>query len=141
MHVKIKKLRDDIVLPSYAHPGDVGLDVRSLEDYTLQPGEKKIFMSGFALGLPDGYGAFIWDKSSVGAVAGVKTLGGVFDAGFRGEYNVCLINLSSDPFSIKVGQKIAQIVIMPIVRATIEEVSELGESSRGEGGFGSTGTH
>jgi len=138
--IKIKILNDSIDIPSYGHPGDAGFDVRSLEDYILKPGERKIFMNGFALELPTGYGAFMMDKSSTSKI-GIKTLGGVFDAGYRGEYNVNIINLSDEPFVITKGQKIAQLVILPVLTAQFEKVSELSDSSRGEGAFGSTGTH
>lgn len=140
MKIKLKKLHEDAVLPNYAHPGDVGLDMYSLEDYELQPGEAKIFMTGFAMEFPEGYGAFVMDKSSTGK-AKIKTLGGVFDAGYRGEYNVNIINLGNEPFSILKGQKIAQLVILPVELPELEEVEELSDSSRGGGAFGSTGTH
>ena len=140
MKIKLKRLHKDAVLPNYAHPGDVGLDMYSLEDYVLQPGESKIFMTGFAMEFPEGYGAFVMDKSSTGKI-GIKTLGGVFDAGYRGEYNVNLINLGKEPFEITKGRKIAQLVILPVELPEIEIVDELSDSSRGEGGFGSTGSH
>ncbi len=140
MKIKLKKLNSEAILPSYAHPGDVGLDMRSLEDYVLMPGEKRLFMCGFALEFSEGFGAFVMDKSSLG-LAGVKTLGGVFDAGYRGEYNVCLVNLSKEPFEIKKGQKIAQLVIIPVSIVEIEATNELSSTSRGEGKFGSTGKY
>lgn len=138
MIVKIKRLHPEAKLPSYAHPGDVGMDMYSLEDYTLQPGELKIFFTGFALEFEPGYAAIVKDKSSVGG-KGVHCVGGVFDAGYRGEYNVGLINLTKEPFIIAKGQKIAQLVLFPVIIATLEETSELSDSSRGAGGFGSTG--
>ncbi len=138
MNIKIKRLHPDAKLPTYAHPGDVGMDVYSLEDYVLKPGERKNFVNGFSAELPDGYGAFVMDKGRIGNL-GIKTLGGVIDAGYRGEYNVDLINLSDTDFEIKKDDKIAQIVILPVGRAEIEEVEELSESSRGNGRFGSTG--
>jgi len=140
LEIKIKKLNPDAVLPSYAHPGDVGLDMKSLEDVVLAPAEKGLFMCGWALEFPIGYGAFVMDKGSVGT-SGIKTLGGVFDAGYRGEYNVCLINLSKEPFEIKKGQKIAQLVILPVAIGQIKIVEELSQTSRGEGKFGSTGKY
>jgi len=139
MNLKIKRLHPDVILPSYAHPGDVGLDMYSLEDCVLQPGERKIFGVGFALEFPEGYAAIVKDKGSLPKNGGIHTMGGVFDAGYRGEYNVNLINLGAEPYKIEKGNKIAQLVIFPVVRAEIEEVNELSTTSRGEGRFGSTG--
>ncbi|OGY52311.1 MAG: hypothetical protein A2951_02415 [Candidatus Buchananbacteria bacterium RIFCSPLOWO2_01_FULL_56_15] len=139
MRIKIKKLRPDAILPTYAHPGDVGLDLYSLEDYELRPGERKIFDLGFALELADGYAAIVKDKSSLPRNGGVHTMGGVFDAGYRGEYNVNLVNLGSEPYRVEPGHKIAQLLIVPIVRAELEPADDLSETARGTGGFGSTG--
>lgn len=138
MNIKIKRLHPDAKLPTYAHPGDIGMDMYSLEDYSLQPGELHIFECGFALEFDEGYGAIVKDKGSVGA-AGVITTGGVFDAGYRGEYNAALFNLSKEVFEVKKGQKIAQLVIYPVVIAQLEETQELSDSSRGGGKHGSTG--
>lgn len=139
MILKIKKLVPELKVPNYAHPGDVGLDVFSLEDYGLQPGERRIFPLGFALEFPTGFAAIVKDKSSLPKNGGLHTMGGVFDAGYRGEYNVNLINLGAETYHIKAGDKIAQLLIMPVEIAQIEEVTELSETSRGAGNFGSTG--
>jgi dUTP pyrophosphatase len=139
MKIKIKKLHPDAVLPNYAHPGDVGLDMYSLEDYDLQPGERHLFPVGFALEFENGYAAIVKDKGSLPKNAGIHTMGGVFDAGYRGEYNAYLINLGSETYSIKKGDKIAQLIIYPVAIADLEEVEELSDSERGEGRFGSTG--
>lgn len=138
MQLKIKKLKDDAKLPTYAHPGDVGMDMYSMETITLAPGEHYIFDHGFALEFPEGYGGFVMDKGSI-SKAGLKVLGGVYDAGYRGEYNTHLINLSKEPYTVKKGDKVGQLVIMPVVIATFEVVDELTDSSRGTGRFGSTG--
>lgn len=139
MKINIKKLRPDAIIPTYAHPGDVGLDLYCLEDYELQPGERKIFDLGFALEFPDGYAAIVKDKSSLPKNGGIHTMGGVFDAGYRGEYNVNLINLGNQPYQISKGNKVAQLVILPIIRAELTETDQLSETSRGTAGFGSTG--
>jgi len=139
MKIKIKKLNEDAILPKYAHPGDVGLDLYSMEDYELQPMERKIFDVGFALEFSDGFAAIVKDKGSLPKNHGLHTMGGVFDAGYRGEYNVNLINLGGEPYKVSKGDKIAQLVIYPVEIATLEEVEELSESSRGAGRFGSTG--
>jgi dUTP pyrophosphatase len=139
MKIKIKKLYPDSKLPTYAHPGDVGMDMYSTESYVLKPGERKIFFTGFALEFEVGYAAIVKDKSGLPKNAGIHTMGGVYDAGYRGEYNVNLINLGQEEYEIKKGDKIAQLVILPVVIADLEEVDSLNESSRGEGRFGSTG--
>lgn len=139
MEIKIKRLDKEAILPSYAHPGDVGMDLFSLEDYVLKPGERKIFPVGFALEFEEGYAAIVKDKGSLPKNGGIHTMGGVFDAGYRGEYNAMLINLGSEPYRIEKGHKIAQLVIIPVASAKLKEVDELSTSSRGEGRFGSTG--
>ncbi|HAZ28885.1 MAG TPA: dUTP diphosphatase [Candidatus Magasanikbacteria bacterium] len=139
MRIHIKKLKSDAIIPSYGHPGDIGLDLYSLEDYTLQPGERHVFFHGFAMEFPEGYGAIVKDKGGPSGKFGVATIGGVFDAGYRGEYNSCLINLGDEPFPVKKGQKIAQLIVIPVVIATFEEVDELSDSARGDGKYGSTG--
>lgn len=138
MKIKIKKLKEDAKLPSYAHPGDVGMDLYSMENVTMAPGEHYRFYHGFALEFPEGYGAFVMDKSSI-SKAGLKQMGGVFDAGFRGEYNTHLVNLSKEPYTFEIGDKVAQLVILPVAIGDLEEVNELSDSSRGTGAFGSTG--
>lgn len=140
MKVKIKRMHEDGKLPAYALPGDVGLDMCSREETcVLNPGDRKNFFCGFALEFPIGYAAIVKDKSSLPKNHGVHVMGGVYDSGYRGEYNVCLINLGQEPVTIEKGQKIAQLVIFPVAIAEFEEVNELSESARGDGRFGSTG--
>ncbi len=141
MKLKIKRLHPDAILPNYAHPGDVGLDMYSVEECVLNPGERRIVNCGFALEFDAGFAAIVKDKSGPTKNFGVQTMGGVFDAGYRGEYNANLINLGTEPYKIEKRQKIAQLIIFPVAIAELEEVSELSDSSRGEGRFGSTGTH
>lgn len=139
MKIKIKKLHPDAVIPNYAHPGDAGMDLYSIEeDFILRPGERKMVGTGISAELPEGYVALIWDKSGVGS-KGIKRLGGVIDCHYRGEYKVVLINLSNEDYEIKKKQKIAQVLIQKIENPEIEIVEELSETPRGEGGFGSTG--
>ncbi|MGM0482395.1 MAG: dUTP diphosphatase [Patescibacteria group bacterium] len=138
MEIKIKKLNKEAGLPRYAHLGDVGMDVFSIEDKKLLPGERHLFHLGFALEFEVGYAAIVKDKSSL-AKAGVHTLGGVFDAGYRGEYNVLLVNLSKEEYEVEKGDKIAQILMVPVILANPVEVEELSDSLRGGGSFGSTG--
>ncbi|MDD3662426.1 MAG: dUTP diphosphatase [Candidatus Pacebacteria bacterium] len=138
MKIKIKKLKDKAKIPSYAHPGDVGMDLFSMETFTIESGGHHFFYHGFAMEFPEGYAAIIKDKSSI-SKAGLHTMGGVFDAGYRGEYNTHLVNLSSEPYTVEEGDKVSQLIIYPVVIAELEETDSLNESSRGEGAFGSTG--
>lgn len=138
MQIKVKKLKPEAKMPKYHHPGDVGMDVYSMETVTLMPGEHHRFYHGFAMEFPVGYAAIIKDKSSI-SNAGLHTMGGVFDAGFRGEYNTHLVNLSDKSYTVEEGDKIAQIIIYPVEIAVLVETDSLSESERGTGGFGSTG--
>lgn len=138
MIIKLKKTRDDALLPTYGHPGDVGMDVYAHEDVVINPGEHARIYNGFAMEFPHGYAAIVKDKSSI-SKAGLHTMGGVFDAGYRGEYNVHLVNLSDKPYRVEKGDKVAQILIIPTEQAEFEVVEELSSSERGEGAFGSTG--
>jgi dUTP pyrophosphatase len=138
VEIKVKKLNTEAILPSYAHPGDVGLDVRSTETVTVPPGGHHIFDLGFALEFPEGFAAIMADKGSI-SKSGLHVMGGVFDAGYRGEYNVHLVNLSTEPYTVEKGDKVAQIIMYVVAIAKISEATELSDTSRGEGRFGSTG--
>ncbi|MFH1291965.1 MAG: dUTP diphosphatase [bacterium] len=138
--VKIKKLNPEAIIPNYALPGDVGLDLYSLEDHELQPGEKHIFKLGFALEFPNGYAAIVKDKGGM-AFRTIHALGGVFDAGYRGEYLIQLINLGKGPYKIEKGHKIAQLILYPVAFGKLTEVDELSDSERGQGRWGSTGKY
>ncbi|MFA4975470.1 MAG: dUTP diphosphatase [Candidatus Paceibacterota bacterium] len=138
MKIKIKKLKKDAKLPKYHHPGDVGMDLYSMETVTIPPMGHARLWHGFALEFPEGYAAIIKDKSSI-SKAGLHTMGGVFDAGYRGEYNTHLVNFSTESYTIEEGDKISQLIIYPVIIAELEEVNQLSESARGEGMFGSTG--
>jgi dUTP pyrophosphatase len=138
MKIKIKKLKDDAKLPSYGRPGDVAMDMYSMETITIAPGEHHRFWHGFALEFPEGNAALVKDKSSI-SKAGLHTMGGVFDAGYRGEYNTHLVNLSAEPYTVEAGDKVSQLMLLPVVIAELEETDTLGESERGDQGFGSTG--
>lgn len=138
MKIKVKKLKAEAKLPTYHHEGDVGMDLYSMEEVIIPPMGHHRFWHGFALEFPVGYAGIIKDKSSI-SKAGLHSMGGVFDAGFRGEYNTHLVNLSDKEYKVEVGDKVAQLVLFPVAIAELEEVDSLTETSRGEGGFGSTG--
>jgi dUTP pyrophosphatase len=137
--IKIKRLHPEAKLPSYAHVGDAGMDLFSAEDYIIKPQDRQKIGTGISIEIPEGYVGLVWDKSSVAATHGLKHLGGVMDAGYRGEYIVTLINLSDKEYRIHKGDKVAQLLIQKVEHPDIEEVSELSDSSRGTGAFGSTG--
>ena len=137
--LKIKPLVKDLIMPSYAHEGDAGMDVFSHENYTLQPGERHVFDLGFATVLPAGYVALVWDRSSMAVKKGIRNLSGVIDSGYRGEWRLILLNLGNEPVEIKQGDKIAQILVQKVERAEITVVDSLDDSKRGEDWCGSSG--
>ena len=138
MKIKIKKLNENMKMPRYHHPGDVGMDMFAIESVVILPGGHQRIDHGFALEFPIGFAAIVKDKGSF-AKAGIHTMGGVFDAGFRGEYNTHLVNLSDKPFTVEKGDKVSQLVIYPVEIVELEETDILSESARGVGQFGSTG--
>jgi dUTP pyrophosphatase len=139
MKLLIKKLFSDAKVPEYAHLGDAGMDLFSYEDTTIQSGERVSVGTGIAMEIPQGFVGLVWDKSGLAFKHGLKTAGGVVDSGYRGEVKVCIMNTSEETYTIKKGDKIAQMLIQSVESPTIEEVEELSDTSRGEGGFGSTG--
>lgn len=139
MKLKIKKLHKDAVIPKYAHKGDAGMDLFSVEEVVISPEERIQIKTGLAFEVPSGYAGLIWDKSGLSHKHGLKTLGGVFDAGYRGELLVGMINLSKEKYILEKGHKVAQMVIQKIEHPEIVEVETLSETKRGTGGFGSTG--
>lgn len=129
-------------VPVYAHPGDAGADLVSTEALRLAPGERALVGTGVRIALPDGYVAFVVPRSGLAAKHGITIVNspGTVDAGYRGEIKVSLLNTDArEPYDIGVGDRIAQLIIMPVPRVTFIPVDELPDSSRGEGGFGSTG--
>ncbi len=132
------KLAPDAVLPTRAHWDDAGLDLYGLEDAILLPQGGKLLRTGIALALPVGHVGMIADRSSL-AKKGVKTSGGVIDAGYRGEIQVVVWNLSKEEIRLSRGERIAQLLIFPIATPAVQEVQELDSTVRGTGGFGSTG--
>ena len=141
MTVKFRKIDPSAILPSYAHPGDAGMDVRSVEELVVEPGGRKLVRTGLVMMLPPGYEAQVRPRSGLALKNGVTVLNtpGTIDEGYRGEVGVILANLGAEPFRVEKGAKIAQIVIAPCTRAEIVETAEIDETARGTGGFGSTG--
>ena len=141
MKLPVKKTREDAKLPERAHHNDAGMDLFATEEQIISVGKRKVFGTGIAMAIPDGYVGLIWDKSGLAANHGLTALGGVIDAQYRGEIFVTLANLGDEDYTVTKGQKIAQILIQRVRLPLIEEVEELDETDRGEGKFGSTGTH
>lgn len=140
MELKVKRIHKDAKLPLYQHQGDAGLDLFSSIDCILAPGEVKPVPSGIKVVVSEGYVGLVWDKSGI-SLKGVHRLAGVIDSGYRGEVRVVLVNLGNEPFVIKKGMKIAQLLIQAVAQVKVVEVEELEETSRGDKGFGSTGKY
>ncbi len=139
MEIKVKRLSENAKLPTYAHPGDAGMDLYASEDVTLTPGEIIAVPTGLAFEIPSGYVGLIWDKSGLALKEGLKMMGGVIDCGYRGETKVVVICLGKKEYLVKKHTKIAQMLIQPVVSGMIKEVDTLEDSSRATGGFGSSG--
>ncbi len=140
--VLIKRIDPELPLPSYAHPGDVGADLLSAVEVTLQPGERTLVPTGIAVALPDGYAGFVHPRSGLAARSGLSIVNspGTVDAGYRGEIKVLLVNL--DPaaaVTLRRGDRIAQLLFQRVEHARFVEVDALPGSARGGGGYGSTG--
>lgn len=129
-------------MPVYAQPGDAGADLRSTQALVLEPGERALVATGVSFALPEGYAAFVVPRSGLAVKHGISIVNspGTIDAGYRGEIKVPLINLDPrEPFEIAPGDRIAQLIVMPVTRANFVQVETLPVSERGNGGFGSTG--
>lgn len=142
MELRIAKLKDEAVVPSRAHPGDAGLDLYACEAAHLGPGERWSVGTGVALEIPEGHAGMVLPRSGIARDHGISLVNspGLIDAGYRGEVRVLLLN--TDPaeiFRVAPGDRIAQLVIVPVALPEPIEVEALSESSRGDGGFGSSG--
>ena len=143
IELKIKLLDADVTLPRYQHEGDAGLDLASRVDLVLEAGERATIPTGIAVAIPAGHAGFVLPRSGLAARHGIALVNspGLIDSGYRGEVAVVIINTDKhEAFHIKRGDRIAQLVLQQVVEATTIEVEELDETSRGSGGFGSTGT-
>ena len=141
MTVKFQKIHPDAVLPAYAHPGDAGMDVCACTEFTILPRARALVPTGLVMELPEGTEAQLRPRSGLALKNGVTLLNapGTIDEGYRGELGVILINHSVEPFHVRPGMRIAQMVIAPVLRVDIEAVSDVTDTQRGTGGFGSTG--
>jgi dUTP pyrophosphatase len=142
VRISIVRLDPELPLPSYAHPGDAGADLCARQDGTLAPGERALVPTGISLALPEGYVALVHPRSGLAHRSGLSIVNapGTIDAGYRGEVQVCLVNLDpATPIELKRGDRIAQLVIQRFETATFVEADDLPDSARGAGGYGSTG--
>ncbi len=142
MLLKVKKLRADALPPRYAHPGDAGLDLYSVEGLEIAPGASCTVKTGIAIELPPNTEAQVRPRSGLAAKHGITVLNtpGTIDEGYRGEVGVILINHGQQPFAIEKGMRIAQMVVKPVITVDVQEVDSLSQTRRGEGGFGSSGS-
>lgn len=143
--VQIKRLPNGagLPLPAYATSGAAGMDIVSAEQVTIAPGARHAVATGFAVAIPEGYEIQVRPRSGLALKHGISVPNtpGTIDSDYRGELKVILINLGDEPFAIARGDRIAQLVLAPVVQAAWDEVDELDATDRGEGGFGSTGGH
>ena len=142
MELQIAKLKDEAVVPSRAHPGDAGLDLYACEAAHLGPGERWSVGTGVAVEIPEGHAGMVLPRSGIARDHGIALVNspGLIDAGYRGEVRVLLLNTDpAETFRVEPGQRIAQLVVVPVGLPEPIEVEALSESSRGDGGFGSSG--
>ena len=138
MKVKFKKLHPDAKVPIYASENAAAFDLYSVEDVEIMPGQTILVKTGLAIEIEHGHCFQFWDRSGLGA-KGIHHFAGLGDSDYRGEWKIVLYNSTNAPYKIEKGDRIIQAVIVSVARAEFEEVSELSETKRGEGGFHSTG--
>lgn len=141
MKVRIKKLHKEATTPRYHHGAheDAAVDLHATEGAVIPPHRGLSFGTGVAFEMPAGVAGLVWDRSGLAFKNGLTTLGGMIDPGYRGEVKVYLYNTSSEPFTVNVGDRIAQMIFVSYHQVELEEVEELSESERGDSGFGQTG--
>jgi dUTP pyrophosphatase len=141
IELQVKRLVGDVPLPAYAHDGDAGLDLAAAQDVELAPGGRAAVPTGLAVAVPPGWVGLVHPRSGLARRHGVTVANapGTIDAGYRGEVQVLLVNLGTDPVLLRKGDRVAQLLLQRVGRAEIVEVEELDGTTRGEGGFGSTG--
>lgn len=143
LEILVTKLHPAAVIPTYAKPGDAGADLYAIEEKTLKPGERTLVKTGIAIALPEGFVGLVHPRSGLALKNGISVVNspGTIDSGYRGEIGVVLINHDlREDFSVKVGDRIAQLVIQKYENAVFKIVDELPPSDRASGGYGSTGT-
>jgi dUTP pyrophosphatase len=140
--IDIEVVSSDEQLPTYAQEGDAGADLRASEEVTINPGQHLLVKTGVSAAIPDGYVGMVCSRSGLALKSGVFVLNapGIVDSGYRGEIGVILKNFGPFPFEVKVGDRIAQLLIQKVESANFVKVDVLSETTRGDGGFGSTGT-
>jgi dUTP pyrophosphatase len=140
--LEVRRLDPELPVPSYAHPGDAGLDLYAADTTTLAPGARALIPTGVALAIPDGWVGLVHPRSGLAVEHGVTVLNapGTIDAGYRGEVKVLLVNHGDTGFEIRHGQRIAQLLLVRVGRFDIRDVERLDVTVRGSGGFGSTGS-
>lgn len=141
MKVLIEKTDKNARIPEYAHPGDAGMDLYSVDTCDIEPGEIKLIHTGIKIQLPENTEAQIRPRSGLALKNGITVLNtpGTIDEGYRGEIGIVIINHGKERFTVEIGTKIAQMVIKPVLKIEIEETQKIDNTERGEGGFGSTG--
>lgn len=132
-------MHKDAIIPHYNHDGDAGMDLYTVEDVILWPNEPVAVRTGISIELPKCYVALIWDKSGLALKEGIKTMAGVCDSNYRGEYKVVLLNTTNQYYYLDKGDKIAQMLIQPVMCAELEETQELFQTAKAESGFGLIG--
>lgn len=140
--LRLKRLDPSLPIPAYAHEGDAGLDLYAAEDVTLAPFRRCLVPTGVAVAIPEGYAGFVQPRSGLANRKGLSFVNtpGLIDAHYRGEIKVIAINLDpEETLTLSKGERIAQLVVQPVVRVVVVESSDLDATMRGEGGFGSTG--
>jgi dUTP pyrophosphatase len=141
VELRVRRLDPTVPLPSYAHPGDAGLDLTAAADVELAPGARAAVPTGLAVAIPAGWVGLVHPRSGLARRQGVTVANapGTIDAGYRGEVQVLLVNLGPQPVSLRRGDRVAQLLLQRVGVARVVETEVLDETARGEGGFGSTG--
>jgi dUTP pyrophosphatase len=133
------KLSKDAEAPEYAFATDAGFDLKAIENVSFFPFEQKTIRTGIAIEVPEGYVGIVRDRAGIVQKMDVHTVAGTFDSGFRGEVSIMLVNMNDKTIEVEKGMRIAQIILVPVVRAKINEVKKLSQTERGDRSFGSTG--
>jgi dUTP pyrophosphatase len=139
LKIDCKLLSGTAQLPKYGRDGDAGLDLYANQNAVLDPNSRQLIKTGIVMAIPKGCVGLIWDRGGMAAKNGITTMAGVVDSNYRGEVGVVLLNTTSEPYVITAGDRIAQMLIQPVVNAVLEQVEELDETNRGAGAYGSSG--